>query len=129
MGVSTSPETNGTWDFRYRPIADDPPRNGEGDHRRWWRGTGGAALRIKDRKHLACPSTMLRMVPLPQRGRIGKVRPPPQNRPSRRIGQYPPAAPPPKTPQSPLNTYEQPTSQPQPPIPIYYALFCFTKKK
>src|SRR3546814_12068680 len=37
---------------------DDPPRNGEGDHRRWWRGTGGAALRIKDRKHLACPSTI-----------------------------------------------------------------------
>src|SRR3546814_13253092 len=47
---------------RIRPVADDPPRNGEGDHRRWWRGTGGAGLRIKDRKHLACPSTMLRMV-------------------------------------------------------------------
>src|SRR3546814_9609850 len=54
--------------FGFRPEADDPPRNGEGGHRRWWRGTGGAALRIKDRKHLACPSTMLRMVPLPQRG-------------------------------------------------------------
>src|SRR3546814_15802331 len=50
------------------------------DHRRWWRGTGGVALRIKDRKHLACPSTMLRMVPLPQRGRIGNVRSPPQSR-------------------------------------------------
>src|SRR3546814_20843060 len=54
--------------FGFRPEADDPPRNGEGDHRRWWRGTGGAALRIKERKHLECPPTMLRMVPLPQRG-------------------------------------------------------------
>src|SRR3546814_4483937 len=62
-----------------RPIAADPPRNGEGDHRRWWRGTGGAALRIKDRKDLACPSTMLRMVPLPPTGRIGTGPPPPQN--------------------------------------------------
>src|SRR3546814_2243127 len=63
----------------FRPIAAAPPRNGEGDHRRWWGGTGGAALRIKDRKHLACPSTMLRMVPLPQRGRIGSF--PPQKPP------------------------------------------------
>src|SRR3546814_20133446 len=55
----------------FRPIAAAPPRNGEGDHRRWWRGTGGAALRIKDRKHLACPSPMLRMVPLPRRGGTG----------------------------------------------------------
>src|SRR3546814_10795884 len=60
-------------DGGFRPIAADPPWNGEGDHRRWWRGTGGAALRIKDRKHLACPSTMLRMVPPPQRGRDGKI--------------------------------------------------------
>src|SRR3546814_6625265 len=80
MGVSTSLDTNGTWDVRYRPIADDPPRNGEGDHRRWWRGTGGAALRIKDRKHLACPSTMIRMVPLPRGGRNGS--PPPPSRPN-----------------------------------------------
>src|SRR3546814_4478098 len=55
-------------DFRFRPVADDPPRHGEGDHRRWWRGTGGAALRIKDRKHLACPSTMLRRSPSPKGG-------------------------------------------------------------
>src|SRR3546814_3554909 len=64
----------------FRPEVDDPPRNGEGDHRRWWRGTGGAALRIKDRKHLAWPSTLLPMVPLPQRGRIGNIRSPPQRR-------------------------------------------------
>src|SRR3546814_15242618 len=25
----------------------DPSRHGGGDHRRWWRGTGGVALRIK----------------------------------------------------------------------------------
>src|SRR3546814_15991658 len=43
----------------FRPEVDDPPRNGEGDHRRWWRGRGGAALRIKDRKNLACTSTLL----------------------------------------------------------------------
>src|SRR3546814_6131730 len=55
-------------DVRLRPVADDPPRHGEGDHRRWWRGTGGAALRIKDRKHLACPSTMLRRSPSPKGG-------------------------------------------------------------
>src|SRR3546814_6243656 len=85
MGVSTSPETNGTWDFRYRPEADDPPRNGEGDHRRWWRGTGGAALRIKDRKHLACPSTILRMVPLPRLGRNGR-HPPQSSSPPAGIG-------------------------------------------
>src|SRR3546814_5548006 len=46
-----------------RPIAADPPRNGEGDHRRWWRGTGGAALRIKDRKHLDRKSTRLNSSP------------------------------------------------------------------
>src|SRR3546814_10035061 len=34
--------------FGFRPEADDPPRNGEGDHRRWWRGTAGAAFRITD---------------------------------------------------------------------------------
>src|SRR3546814_6073459 len=65
-------------DGGFRPIAADPPWNGEGDHRRWWRGTGGAALRIKDRKHLACPSTMLRIVPHPQKGRNGSS--PPQRR-------------------------------------------------
>src|SRR3546814_7742003 len=92
MGVSTSLDTNGTWDVRYRPIADDPPRNGEGDHRRWWRGTGGAALRIKDRKHLACPSTMLRIVPLPRWGRKGSS--PPQSR-HNALPSGQPAAPPP----------------------------------
>src|SRR3546814_1597549 len=50
---------------RKRPIL---PGTGGGDHRRWWRGTGGVALRIKDRKHLTCPSTMLRMIPLPRWG-------------------------------------------------------------
>src|SRR3546814_3431884 len=50
-------------------MAADPPRNGKGDQRRWWRGTGWVELRIKDRKHLTCPSTMLRMVPLPRWGR------------------------------------------------------------
>src|SRR3546814_4833137 len=84
MGVSTSLDTNGTWDVRYRPLADDPPRNGEGDHRRWWRGTGGVALRIKDRKHLTCPSTMLRMVPLPRWGRNDSS--PPQSGPRVTIG-------------------------------------------
>src|SRR3546814_18845051 len=62
----------------FRPEVDDPPRNGEGDHRRWWRGTGGAALRIKDRKQLACPATLLRMAPPPQKGRYGNIRSPPQ---------------------------------------------------
>src|SRR3546814_13565167 len=80
MGVSTSLDTNGTWDVRYRPIADDPPRNGEGDQRRWWRGTGGAALRIKERQHLACPSTMFRMDPLPPGGGSGS--PHPQHHPT-----------------------------------------------
>src|SRR3546814_17953066 len=77
FGVAVVPLRDG----RKRPIADDPPRNGEGDHRRWWRGTGGAALRIKDRKHLACPSTMLSMVPLPRWG--GNDRSPTQRRPFR----------------------------------------------
>src|SRR3546814_14075171 len=88
MGVSTSLDTNGTWDVRYRPIADDPPRNGEGDHRRWWRGTGGAALRIKDRKQLACSSPLLRLDPLPRWGRDGTSTPPSrhQNREKPRLG-------------------------------------------
>src|SRR3546814_4484130 len=54
----------------FRPEVDAPPRNGAGDHRRWWRGRGGAALRIKVRKHLACRSTLLRMVPDRQSPRL-----------------------------------------------------------
>src|SRR3546814_13339709 len=61
---------------RKRPIL---PGTGGGDHRRWWRGTGGVALRIKDRKHLPCPSPMLRMVPPPRWGRNDS--PPPQSGP------------------------------------------------
>src|SRR3546814_20034575 len=49
------------WDVRKRPKPADPPRHGEGDHRRWWRGTDGVARRRLGRNHLACPSTMLRM--------------------------------------------------------------------
>src|SRR3546814_4119177 len=41
FGVAVVPLRGG----RKRPEADDPPRNGEGDHRRWWRGTGGVARR------------------------------------------------------------------------------------
>src|SRR3546814_12276361 len=79
----------------FRPIAAAPPRNGEGDHRRWWGGTGGAALRIKDRKHLACPSTMLPMVPLPQRGRTGEFPPTHPPLPHRRSLRSNPTPPPP----------------------------------
>src|SRR3546814_1513096 len=47
-------------------------------------GHGRSSVTYKeDRKHLACPSTMLRMVPLPQRGRIGNGSFPPQSRQSR----------------------------------------------
>src|SRR3546814_17246834 len=31
----------------------------------WWRGTGGVLRRRSRRIHLACPTTMPRMVPLP----------------------------------------------------------------
>ena len=57
---------------------------GEGDHRRWWRGTGlitkpravapilcrSIARWIEVLPCFACPSTPLRAVPLPGTGRI-----------------------------------------------------------
>ena len=55
----------------------NPPRNGEGDRRRrrGWRGTrplpDAAGARGKSYAIGTCPSTSLRLVPLPLQGRIG----------------------------------------------------------
>ena len=48
----------------------NPPRNGEGDQRSWWRGTLGRALPLILAPCRTCPSTPLRAVPLPVPGRI-----------------------------------------------------------
>jgi hypothetical protein len=43
-----------------------PPPPGEGDQRSWWRGTIGDTPTLNHTQHLPCPSTILRMVPLPE---------------------------------------------------------------
>ena len=48
----------------------NPPRNGEGDQRSWWRGTLVSAHLLTVAPCRLCPSTILRMVPLPVPGRI-----------------------------------------------------------
>ncbi len=50
---------------------DYPPRHGEGDQRSWWRDALAMAQPLKVRTCGLCPSTMLRMVPLPVPVRIG----------------------------------------------------------
>ena len=48
-----------------------PPPTGEGDQRSWWRGTHRWTRRSMSSAARLCPSTMLRMVPLPVPGRNG----------------------------------------------------------
>ena len=57
-----------------------PPRHGEGDRRRRWRGTFRESPRQKVRIVSACPSPMLRMVPVLILGRICNHHPSPQRR-------------------------------------------------
>src|SRR3546814_2633730 len=75
-------------------VVGDPPRNGEGDHAKHVEGHSRFALPMRMRHtapspemqpypvlrrvHRLCPSTTLRVVPLPPRGRIACVhyRPP-----------------------------------------------------
>jgi flagellar biosynthetic protein FliP len=47
-----------------------PPRYEEGNQRSWWRGTLESAHPINVAPNRTCPSTILRMIPLPRRGRI-----------------------------------------------------------
>src|SRR3546814_8584157 len=58
---------------RKRPIL---PGTGGGAPRRWWRGTGGVALRLKDRNHPPCPPTILPVITPPRGG--GTTTPPPK---------------------------------------------------
>jgi hypothetical protein len=43
-----------------------PPPPGEGNQRSWWRGTIGDTPTLNRTQHLPCPSTILRVVPLPE---------------------------------------------------------------
>jgi hypothetical protein len=49
---------------------ENPPRNGEGDQRSWWRGILGITVPLDLSRTSLCRSTILRMVPLPVSGRI-----------------------------------------------------------
>jgi hypothetical protein len=88
MALAPSPPTplplkgvRGVWQVpRLRQRRGFPPPTGEGDRRRRWRGTFRVSLRQKVRIARACPSPMLRMVPLLILGRICNHHPSPQRR-------------------------------------------------
>jgi hypothetical protein len=46
-----------------------PSRNGKGDQRSWWKGTGRWACACDSTPSCACPSTTFQVVPLPRWGR------------------------------------------------------------